>query len=126
MHRVVQAALPGRFLVEIMPWMRYLPDWMASWKRKGKESFIQDSNMFKGYLQNVKNEVVSFIHCSQFMIWDPAHVYLTIQATGDYKPTFGSHLVYPGNPHGLSKDEEAWLAGIILCVHTVLYSPRSL
>lgn len=91
MHRVVQAALPGRFLVEILPWMRYLPDWMASWKRKGKESFRQDSNMFKGFLQNVKDEV----------------------ATGDWKPTFGSHLVYPGNPHGLSKDEEAWLAGII-------------
>ncbi|KAF5343053.1 hypothetical protein D9758_011137 [Tetrapyrgos nigripes] len=91
MHRVVQAALPGRFLVEIIPWMRYLPDWMASWKRKGKESFVEDSKMFKGFLQSVKNEV----------------------ATGDYKPSFGSHLVYPGNPHGLSKDEEAWLAGII-------------
>lgn len=61
MHRVVQAALPGRFLVEIIPWMRYLPDWMASWKKKGKESFRQDSKMFKGFLGNVKAEVVRFV-----------------------------------------------------------------
>ncbi|KAJ7163864.1 cytochrome P450, partial [Mycena crocata] len=91
MHRVVQAALPGNFLVEIIPWMCYLPDWLAKWKRDGKAHFVEDSTMFKTFLGNVKDQV----------------------ATGEYQPSFGAHLVYPGNPHGLSPDEQAWLAGII-------------
>lgn len=59
MHRVVQAALPGRFLVEIIPWMRYLPDWMAKWKKEGKEWFQKDSTMFKTFLGDVRTQVVS-------------------------------------------------------------------
>ncbi|TFK58798.1 cytochrome P450, partial [Pluteus cervinus] len=33
--------------------------------------------------------------------------------TGDHEPSFGAHLIHPGNPHGLNSNEEAWLAGII-------------
>jgi len=33
------AASPGRFFVNIIPWLRYIPDWMpgAGFKRLGKE-----------------------------------------------------------------------------------------
>lgn len=67
MHRVVQAALPGRFLVEIIPWMRYLPDSIAKWKRDGKARFLEDSDMFTGFLGNVKKQVVSRLERNIFL-----------------------------------------------------------
>ena len=34
-HRIAEAGLPGAFLVDVFPAMKYLPAWMAKWKREG-------------------------------------------------------------------------------------------
>ena len=59
MHRLVQAALPGSFLVELFPSMLYLPDWMARWKREGRAWFMKDTKMFEDLLADVQNKMVS-------------------------------------------------------------------
>jgi hypothetical protein len=38
-HPLVAAGVPGAFLVDTFPWLKYIPDWMpfAGFKRKAKE-----------------------------------------------------------------------------------------
>ncbi|KAF5343046.1 hypothetical protein D9758_011155 [Tetrapyrgos nigripes] len=36
-HRLTRAALPGTYLVEIFPVVRYLPEALAPWKKEGNE-----------------------------------------------------------------------------------------
>lgn len=60
MHRLVRAALPGQFLVDIFPAMLHLPTWMAKWKREGLEFYRQDSEMFEGFMDGVEKSVVSY------------------------------------------------------------------
>jgi hypothetical protein len=38
-HSLIVAAVPGTFLVDTFPWLKYVPDWMpfAGFKRKAKE-----------------------------------------------------------------------------------------
>lgn len=62
MHRLVYAALPGSFLVEIFPSMLYLPEWMAKWKREGRRWFEKDTKMFEDLLTDVQNKMVSLWH----------------------------------------------------------------
>ena len=57
-HRIVHAALPGAYLVEIFPVMKYLPTWMAKWKREGLEWYAKDTAMFEGFMDIVRNQVV--------------------------------------------------------------------
>lgn len=57
-NRIVHAALPGTYLVEIFPLMKYLPSWMAKWKREGLEWHAKDSKMLEGLLLAVKERVV--------------------------------------------------------------------
>ena len=57
-HRVVHAALPGAALVDIFPVMKYLPTWMAKWKREGLEWYAKDTAMFEGFMDSVRNRVV--------------------------------------------------------------------
>ncbi|KAE9397734.1 cytochrome P450 [Gymnopus androsaceus JB14] len=92
MHRLVRAALPGAFLVEIFPMMLHLPDWMAKWKREGSEWHRKDTEMFEGFIG--KQEVLI--------------------ATEGNKPCFVASLLDQQAKHGLSRKETAWLAGTML------------
>ncbi|PSR85636.1 hypothetical protein PHLCEN_2v5365 [Hermanssonia centrifuga] len=89
MHRVVQACLPGAFLVEIFPSMLYLPDWMATWKRKGKDFFRKDTAMFEELLDDVRNKMNS----------------------GSSTPCFAATLLEGEKKFMLNNQEAAWLAG---------------
>jgi hypothetical protein len=59
-ERLVSAAYPGAYLVEYFTWMRYLPSWMAKWKRDVLEQYRIDDAMFQGLFNEVSNRVVSF------------------------------------------------------------------
>ncbi|TDL16829.1 cytochrome P450 [Rickenella mellea] len=89
MHRLVRAALPGAYLVEIFPIMLYLPSWMAKWKREGLEWHRKDSIMFEGFMDNVQKKV----------------------ETGVSPACFASSLVENRKQHNLTKKEYSWLAG---------------
>lgn len=58
MHRLVRAALPGAYLVEIFPVMKRFPSWIAKWKREGLEWYAKDTEMFEGFLADVKGRMV--------------------------------------------------------------------
>jgi hypothetical protein len=59
--RLVNAAYPGAYLVEYFTWMKYLPSWMAKWKRDVLEQYSIDDAMFRGLFNEVSNRVVSLI-----------------------------------------------------------------
>lgn len=58
MHRIARASLPGAHLVELLPRMLHLPDWMAKWKREAKYDFKQNTQLFEGLLDDVRAKVV--------------------------------------------------------------------
>lgn len=88
MHRLVRAALPGAYLVEIFPSMRYLPTWMAKWKADGLKWHEQDTLMFEGLMDEVRQR------------WH----------NGQAPPCFATHLLH-NKEHVLSTKETAWLSG---------------
>jgi hypothetical protein len=68
---------PGSYLVDVFPWMKYIPErsdswpffvvssWIltdanrfAKWKREGLRGFAEDSEMFIGFLNLVKVDLV--------------------------------------------------------------------
>ena len=61
-HRVVSAALPGSYLVDIFPWLMCAPAFLARWKQYGQRWFLHDSQMFESLLTSVREKMVSNIH----------------------------------------------------------------
>jgi hypothetical protein len=57
--RIVRAAFPGAHYVEYFTWMKYLPNWMAKWKRDAEAWYRVDSALFEGLFQEAKASVVS-------------------------------------------------------------------
>jgi hypothetical protein len=57
-ERLVRAAYPGAFFVEYFTWMRYLPTWLAKWKRDALEQHRVDNAMFQGLFAEVGRRVV--------------------------------------------------------------------
>lgn len=45
--RITTAATPGTFLVDFFPIMKYLPSWMARWKRDGLAWHEEQSKIFE-------------------------------------------------------------------------------
>ncbi|KAF9463391.1 cytochrome P450 [Collybia nuda] len=91
MDRLVHAAFPGAYLVEIFPRMKHLPLWMAKWKREGQEHFTKDTNMFERFLSDVGERML----------------------TGNCKPCFASSLLDNQSKAKLTNEEASWLAGAI-------------
>jgi hypothetical protein len=58
-NRVTRAVLPGNFLVDIIPLMKYLPTWIAPWKRNGLEWNIRDAEMYENFVSYAAGETVS-------------------------------------------------------------------
>ncbi|KAG6886565.1 hypothetical protein C0992_003370 [Termitomyces sp. T32_za158] len=87
-ERLVRAALPGAHFVEFFPWMRYLPTWVAKWKKDALDSFRKDSTLFEGMYEDVKHRL----------------------SEGDKRPSFCSSLINGAEKYGLTNQESAWLA----------------
>jgi hypothetical protein len=72
--RASEAAAPGTYLVELFPWMMFIPDRyvfhvhllptsrsdvsLAKWKRECKQYFEQHSIVLEALLNNVRQEIV--------------------------------------------------------------------
>lgn len=56
---LVQAATPGRYLVERIPAMKYLPTWLAGWKRKGLEWHKKETQMLEQLFSDALKRTVS-------------------------------------------------------------------
>ncbi|KAI0066945.1 cytochrome P450 [Artomyces pyxidatus] len=57
--RLERAALPGAHLVEFFPWMMYIPERFAKWKREARAWYAQDSAMFEGLFKTVGKSLES-------------------------------------------------------------------
>jgi hypothetical protein len=57
--RIASAVVPGAFLVDYIPAMKFLPTWMAKWKRDGLEWHEKETEMFEGFNADVAEKVVS-------------------------------------------------------------------
>jgi len=60
-HSAVVAAVPGTFLVDTFPWLKYVPDWMpfAGFKRKAKEWHKLTLAMVENPFEAGKRKIVS-------------------------------------------------------------------
>ncbi|KAI9441888.1 cytochrome P450 [Lactarius indigo] len=87
--RFMSEIQPGTRLVEFFPWLRYVPNRFAKWKRDTENWFVQDSNMFKRFLGRVDDNL----------------------ANGIDQPSFAATVIKNQSKHGLSELEKAWLVG---------------
>ena len=51
-------SLPGNYLVEFFPWMKYIPSSIAKWKRTAEEQNKKYSAMFEAMLHDVEDRIV--------------------------------------------------------------------
>ncbi|KAH8985569.1 cytochrome P450 [Lactarius akahatsu] len=92
LRRFMREIQPGTRLVEYFPWLKYVPDRFAKWKRDTQNWFIQDSLMFQRFLGKVKDDL----------------------ANGIDRPSFAATVIKSQSKHGLSEVEKAWLVGHLL------------
>ena len=57
-EHISDAAIPGKFLVDVFPVLKYLPAWMAKWKRDGEAWFENESRMFAKFTASVRDKMV--------------------------------------------------------------------
>ncbi|KAH8997632.1 cytochrome P450 [Lactarius deliciosus] len=92
LRRFMREIQPGTRLVEYFPWLKYVPDRFAKWKRDTQNWFVQDSLMFQRFLGKVKDDL----------------------AKGIDRPSFTATVIKSQSKHGLSELEQAWLVGHLL------------
>jgi hypothetical protein len=56
---LARAALPGAHLVDLIPIMKYLPTWIAPWKRRGQESYSRETALFESFITDIAAEMVN-------------------------------------------------------------------
>jgi cytochrome P450 len=54
---VERVASPGAYLVDTLPWLMWLPDWMAPFKREGKALHAEELDLFRGLQEDVRGEM---------------------------------------------------------------------
>ncbi|KIY64170.1 cytochrome P450 [Cylindrobasidium torrendii FP15055 ss-10] len=96
MIRLTRSAMPGAHLVEIFPWLRYVPASLAKWKRDALYWFQHDTEMLEGLFLEVRKRVDD----------------------GDTRPSLAATLIKEGKNLGLSDRENAWAAGTIYTAGT--------
>ncbi|KAF8904842.1 cytochrome P450 [Mucidula mucida] len=90
-ERLARSAFPGEYLVEFFPWMRYLPNSIAMWKRDAENHHKVDSVLFQSLYDDVEKRVDN----------------------GDARPSFTATLVKEKKRHGLNQKEAAWLSATL-------------
>lgn len=57
LHHVERAASPGQYLVDTFPVLMHLPDWLAPFKRELKALHLEELDIMRGLLNDVKREL---------------------------------------------------------------------
>ncbi|KAK7445453.1 hypothetical protein VKT23_014872 [Stygiomarasmius scandens] len=86
--RLATAGKPGAHLVEVFPWMMYIPRRFAKWRTDAEEWHIKDTNMFLSLFNKVRDRM----------------------AEGEDRPSLTATLIEDSGRHGLSENENAWVA----------------
>jgi len=56
----IDYATPGRYFVELFPWMKYIPSSVAKWKREAEEGYKYYSKLFEDMFREVEHRIVMF------------------------------------------------------------------
>jgi hypothetical protein len=59
--RVTDTTVPGTFLVEMLPWMEYLPDFLAPWRVWAKKHFREHTAFLERLYRDAKAQIVSIV-----------------------------------------------------------------
>lgn len=51
------AAVPGRYLVDSLPALNYLPGFLAPWKAEAESLFKRQDKLFGGHMNDVKKQI---------------------------------------------------------------------
>lgn len=96
------AAVPGRYLVDSLPILNYLPSFIATWKNTAQELFSRQEKLFVGHMMDVKRDV----------------------ASGQDAHCFVKYMMDMQKESGLTDQEIAFLAGVMVS-RAVLSSSES-
>lgn len=110
--RLARAAMPGAFLVEVIPMMKYLPSWLARWKREGLEWSRRYAEMLEGHNADVATRLVSSVRIEHR--WSAASDLPKHAGDGDAQDSLVGRIIEGESRYELSKTESAWLAGTML------------
>ena len=94
-HTVERVASPGAYLVDTLPALMLLPEWMpgVEWKREGKALHREELNLFRGLQDDVRREMKS--------------------GSGKLEENFTSVFLDGKEKWGLSDDEGAYVVGTL-------------
>ena len=56
-HNVERVGSPGSYLVDAFPFLMYLPDWLAPFKRELKALHREELDLFRGLLNDVRRQM---------------------------------------------------------------------
>jgi len=62
MEQSLRYAVAGNYLVEFFTWMKYLPSWMAKWKREAEKEYQDNSAMFIGMFRDLEERIVLWFY----------------------------------------------------------------
>ena len=58
-ERMTKTAVAGRYIVDSLPFLNYLPGFLAPWKKEASDLFEQTLELFKGHVDDVRERVAS-------------------------------------------------------------------
>ncbi|KAH9175619.1 cytochrome P450 [Lactarius sanguifluus] len=90
-ERISMAAAPGAYLVDLFPWMLYIPERFARWKYEGIRDFARYNTLF----ESLHKRVVSSLF------------------EGLERPSISASLFKGSSRNQLSGQEMAWLSGAL-------------
>ncbi|KAI9444592.1 cytochrome P450 [Lactarius indigo] len=89
--RMSSVVAPGAYLVELFPWMLYIPERFARWKYEGNRDFTRFNNLFESLFNRV----------------------LSALSEGSERLSISASLFKGSDQNQLSHQEMAWLAGTL-------------
>ncbi len=107
---LTEASIIGTYLVDVFPIMLYLPEWLARWKREGREHHEAYTAMFERLMSDLRQKLVrNCYHSSYRRSCKPS-----LQQSGQFEDCLGASSLEAEDRGDLSKKESAWLAGVML------------
>lgn len=85
-HTVERVASPGAYMVDTFPWMIYLPDWMAPFKRELKALHAEELDVMRTLLQDTREGIAcgDAPECWEKMYLDNQDQYKLTEDQGAY------------------------------------------
>lgn len=95
-HTVERIASPGSYLVDSLSFLKYLPEWMAPFKREGRHLHEIELNLFRTLLRDVQADTEQ-----------------VNGGAGSLAPSFACTWLENKGSFGLTEDEAAYVLGTL-------------